>query len=332
MRHLVLATLLLSAVSLHVRAADQTVLGKQLIVGGTAGARKVVLRAQEAGSDDAIVGDPRVGGATLRVSTYGAAPSAQVFTLPGERWSATSPPGFSYDDATGPVKRARLKLSRGTFRLKAVIDGPPASVSLVPPNDGTGACALLAIDGGDSYSVRFGDGRVTNKGARSFKVNRPRSEGTCVPCGNGFLDAGEQCDPAGPACGSNAECQSDCTCLYIAPAQPSLVFDEQAAVAANGDYPAADPTTVCGANDRRFLAELVDGNPLNYRVPLRLADIKPAGSNDRSERRVDRYFTRQRRLPLRPHLRLRLQHGRAARRAVRVRRAELRRRRRDTAR
>ena len=63
-----------------------------------------------------------------------------------------------------------------------------------------------------------------------------------------------------------------------APAQPVLAFDEQAAVAANGEYPAADPKTVCGADDRRFLAELVQGSPVNYQVPLRLADIKAAPS------------------------------------------------------
>lgn len=65
---------------------------------------------------------------------------------------------------------------------------------------------------------------------------------------------------------------------HTAPEQPALVFDEAAAVAANGDYPAAAPKAVCGADDRRFLAELVQGNPLNYRVPLRLADIKPSPS------------------------------------------------------
>lgn len=64
----------------------------------------------------------------------------------------------------------------------------------------------------------------------------------------------------------------------IAPQQAVLGFDDAAATAANGDYPAADPTTVCGADDRRFLAELVNGSPLDYKVPLRLADIKPSPS------------------------------------------------------
>lgn len=75
-------------------------------------------------------------------------------------------------------------------------------------------------------------------------------------------------------CGGDDDSQSSRT----APDQPVLAFDDAAAVAANGDYPAADPLAVCGADDRRFLAELVGGNPLNYKVPLRLADIKPSPS------------------------------------------------------
>jgi hypothetical protein len=65
---------------------------------------------------------------------------------------------------------------------------------------------------------------------------------------------------------------------HTAPDQPSLAFDDSAATAANGEFPAALPSPVCGADDRRFVAELVQGNPLNYKVPFRLADIKPDGS------------------------------------------------------
>jgi hypothetical protein len=62
-----------------------------------------------------------------------------------------------------------------------------------------------------------------------------------------------------------------------APDQPVLAF-QQAAVSANGDYPAADPKTICGSDDRRFLAELAEGSALDSRVPLRLADIKASPS------------------------------------------------------
>jgi hypothetical protein len=75
-------------------------------------------------------------------------------------------------------------------------------------------------------------------------------------------------------CGDDDDSQPGRT----APEQAVLAFDDAAAAAANGDYPAADPLRVCGANDRRFLAELVGGNPLDWKVPLRLADIKPSPS------------------------------------------------------
>jgi hypothetical protein len=52
-----------------------------------------------------------------------------------------------------------------------------------------------------------------------------------------------------------------------------LSWDGPAAAAFNGDLPPADPLTVCGSNDQRFLAELLGGNPLDFKVPKRLADI-----------------------------------------------------------
>jgi hypothetical protein len=72
--------------------------------------------------------------------------------------------------------------------------------------------------------------------------------------------------------------QGPAATLRTAPAQPLLAFTESAAVAANGDYPPALPKPICGADDRRFLVELTQGNPFNYKVPKRLADIKPSPS------------------------------------------------------
>ncbi len=57
-----------------------------------------------------------------------------------------------------------------------------------------------------------------------------------------------------------------------------LSWDEPAAVGFNGDLPAADPVTVCGASDRRFLGELLQGSPLDYKIPKRLADIRTSPS------------------------------------------------------
>lgn len=58
----------------------------------------------------------------------------------------------------------------------------------------------------------------------------------------------------------------------------ALNWVEPAATEFNGSLPPADPTTVCGANDRRFLGELLDGNPLAYKVPKRLAEVKAVPS------------------------------------------------------
>jgi hypothetical protein len=63
------------------------------------------------------------------------------------------------------------------------------------------------------------------------------------------------------------------------PAAPAaLRWDEAAALKFNGDLPAAEPVKVCGADDRRFLGELLGGNPLEFKVPKRLAEIKAVPS------------------------------------------------------
>ncbi len=92
-----------------------------------------------------------------------------------------------------------------------MISGKFGSISVVPPNPGSGGCARLAIGGGDSYSVRFADGTVKNKAGKLFSVKDPLTQGSCLTCGNSFMDAGEQCE-VGASCGGTTVCQSDCTC------------------------------------------------------------------------------------------------------------------------
>jgi hypothetical protein len=248
-RYPLLAVLLAcsSAVSF---AADQTILGNQLLLKnpGAPEKRQIVTKASEKASPNTLVGNPTVSGATLTVTANGANPSVQTFALPGGNapsgkpyWSGDAVKGFKYKDPkgdAGPVKAAQIKKSgKGTFQIKATISGKTDPVSVVPPNPGTDGCVLLTILGGDSYSVKFGDGQVTNKGAVQFKVSKPTSEGTCVTttttstssststttssttsttiapsCLNGTIDAGEQCDTPGTSCGGTAVCQFDCTC------------------------------------------------------------------------------------------------------------------------
>src|SRR4051812_33686186 len=156
-------------------ATDHAVLGKRLLVKnlGAASNAKVVLEAVERGSDDAVAGDPSAAGATLSISLYGSTPSAQVFTLPAAQWSGDASRGFKYRDASGasgPVKRVTLRRSAaGKFVIDILINGHLGPINLVPPNPGSAACARLDLTGGDSYSVRFADGTMTNKGERLFR-------------------------------------------------------------------------------------------------------------------------------------------------------------------
>ena len=177
-----------------VNAADQTVLGQTLTVNNpsTPEKRKIIAKAKEMASDDVIVGNPLVTGATLTVSANGGSASSQTYTLPAGTnpttgdpfWTGDALKGFKYKDAkgvNGPVKQAQIKLARTVFRIKIGIDGKLGTVAVVPPNPGTDACVLLAIIAGDSYSVRFATGAVTNRGATLFKVSKPTAEGSCVP-------------------------------------------------------------------------------------------------------------------------------------------------------
>jgi acetyl esterase/lipase len=185
--------LVLSAFSVA-PAADQTVRGSRLILKdpGTPERRKITVKAKEAASDDTLVGDPVADGATVAITANGATPSSETYPLPTGTspsrqrpfWTGDAVKGFKYRDAkgeNGPVSRAQIKIRKGVFQIKVVVDGNLAPVAIVPPNPGSDGCALFTIVGGDSYSVQFADGALTNEGATLFKVVEPASEGSCVP-------------------------------------------------------------------------------------------------------------------------------------------------------
>ena len=75
-------------------AADQTVRGNTLVVKdpGTSAKRKITVKAKETPSDDTLVGDPTTGGATVTITTNGATPSSQTFTLPAGVSAITQKP------------------------------------------------------------------------------------------------------------------------------------------------------------------------------------------------------------------------------------------------
>jgi hypothetical protein len=180
-------------------AADQTILGNTLTVKNpsTADKRKVVGKGKEKNSPNAIVGNPTtpLGGATLTISADGGTPTTQTFSLlqgtnptTGKPyWSGDAIKGFKYKDPKGDqsaVKSAQIKKSgSGVFIIKVVVNGKNGPVLVIPPNPGTSGCLLLAITGGDSYSVAFpsGNGVIVNKDTRLYKHKKVTAEGSCVP-------------------------------------------------------------------------------------------------------------------------------------------------------
>jgi hypothetical protein len=223
MRRVIRFGLLVLSLPALVSAADQTVLGKQLNVtaGTTPAKRKISVSAKEIGTDNSVVGTPLASGGTLTITTHGGTPAVETYTLPigtsainGKPfWSGDAVKGFKYRDAkmeNGPVKTAAIKKSsRGVFTLSANVDSKLHPVSVVPPNPGTDGCALLVLGGGDSYSVAFTTGTVTNKTFKQFKVKAPTVQATCVTTtttttttipdadGDGIPDAVDNC-PAIP--------------------------------------------------------------------------------------------------------------------------------------
>lgn len=172
-------------------AADQTVLGRDLTVKNpsTPDKRSVVVKAKETATDDTLVGNPVANGASVTITLDGTTSSSGAFVLPAGTsaitgkpfWSGDAVKGFTYKDPkgeNGPVKGAVLKRRGTTFQLNVSITGRNGAVSVVPSGPGSG-CVLFAVGGGDTYSVRFADGKTTSTPAL-FKISKPTTEGSCV--------------------------------------------------------------------------------------------------------------------------------------------------------
>ncbi len=303
MRHPLLAALLVVTAAIPAGAVDQTILGNQLLVKNpsTPEKRAIITKAKESGSPDTIVGNPTVGGATLTVTASGGTPSVQTFILPSgiapstgkPYWSGDATKGYKYKDGkgdAGPVKSAQVKKSNnGTFQVKAVISGKAGPVVVVPPNPGSGGCVLLTIVGGDTYSMSYATGQITNKDGKLFKVSKPVAEATCVTttttstssstttttsstttttinptCINGTIDPGEQCDTPGTSCGGTATCSFDCTCPCDALDQADCLYPFPS------DYLTKDDGTTDTGRRVHFATAGMPRNNMN--VPVEIAD------------------------------------------------------------
>jgi hypothetical protein len=174
-------------------AAEQTILGSQLVVKDSGGAtkRSVSGSAKEVLSINTIVGNPTVGGGVLEITVNGGTPTVQSFTLPqgisvaGKPfWSVAGTTGYQYRDSkgqNGPVKILKIrKTGSGNFSIKANIQGKNGPLAIVPANPGTDGCMALTLAGGDRYSVAFGiESVIKNSGAKLFSAKKPTAEGIC---------------------------------------------------------------------------------------------------------------------------------------------------------
>jgi hypothetical protein len=165
--------------------------GRKLIVRNPPGGeprRRVVVVAREQPTDmgPALVGDPTVTGATLRVVAGGGTSADETYVLDAPGWTPITG-GYRYSGPTGadgdPVKRVILKRTpKGVGLLKAVLHGSIGTQSLdvVPPNPGDAGGIELTITGGFRHCVGFGaaaGGTEALDTATAWKVINPPGQG-----------------------------------------------------------------------------------------------------------------------------------------------------------
>jgi hypothetical protein len=228
-------------------AASQQILGKKLLVRNPTGAeprRTLVALGRESATDvPAIVGDPTVSGALLRVTLSGATSTGGAFLLDAAGWSASGT-GFTYSGPMGsdgdPVRRVVLKRTPGgTALLKVVIKGSVGTqpLDLVPPNPGTDAAITLAINGGgDTYCVSLGGAAGGTSGPDTASVWRIRDALTEPGCPSACCTFGgvcawgtpsEECALAGGTLGTPGTVCDGATGACIAPpAAPGPCCDD----------------------------------------------------------------------------------------------------------
>ena len=196
-RYLVLAAAAMMLSAVPARAADQTILGKLLLVKDPApdaspdpAKRKIKVIAKELPSANTIMGDPTGAGATLRVVANGATNYDQTFPLPAAGWVGIPGEIFKYTDtgAFGPVRKVILYNRSSKFLIKAIVLGQYGLITIEAPNPGTDGAAVLAISGGDNYCMMYGGaagGTVINFPSgnpfKVFAVKNPTAETGCPP-------------------------------------------------------------------------------------------------------------------------------------------------------
>jgi hypothetical protein len=194
---------------------DQFVLGSKLLVksnDGDASKNKLVFLSKDTSFDlPSPANDPTVDGAVLRVIDLGNTAGSLTITLIKERWKPMTT-GYKYTGEAGdPCKKVLIKDDK---LVKIVCKG--TSVTLTPP---FGAAAALSLQVGAAsirYCATFAGAAIaknqTKAGKGLFKGKDAPPPAACLDCGDGNLDAGEQCDDGN---NSNGDCCS-ATCQFEA--------------------------------------------------------------------------------------------------------------------
>jgi hypothetical protein len=194
---------------------DEFIIGSKLIIktdGMDASKNKLVFKSKDANfalPDPS--NDPTANGATLRVMDTGLTGGSISLTLDKTRWSAVGH-GFKYKGQTGdPCKTILIKDDK---LVKAICKG--TSVALTLPFSGSAALALVV---GNATSIRYCatftlasviKNELKPNGKGIFKAKGAPAPAACLSCGNGSLEAGEQCDDGNNA---NGDCCS-ATCQF----------------------------------------------------------------------------------------------------------------------
>jgi hypothetical protein len=219
-RALWLSLVLLICRAAGLPAATQTVLGVKFDVRDPRltdpSARSVSVFAQEEPfSDNLLVGDPTVDGATLRIVVGGSGGTHdETYALPAagwrtyltrHDWPVYKVYQYSNESTGGPVRSVVVQRGGyaspegtpppvdprpGEFRVKLRLAGRDGPIAVRPPNPGDSGVVLLGFGGGDTYCIAFGGpsgGRVITNTSRRFAVMRPALEG----CPAGPAPAGE---------------------------------------------------------------------------------------------------------------------------------------------
>ena len=260
--------LLVVLAALPVDAQAVPILGRNLVVQGSqfsiSPKRMSLIVAKEVATDVGTLGDPTVGGATLRIALTGASPTAQLYTLDAAGWTAVKN-GYRYRarDDYQDVQVQLGKTPSGVASLKVKIWKD--AIGLLPPAPGDEALIVLDVAGGERYCVAFGGaagGTEVKDTALQWKVKNATAQPACPPpsgtlpecfselapcgsCGDGICVAHLSGSPAyvcaslsgysAGTCVSDGECTEPRTCMIPASFPPCPGGAGQCVVPCLGD-------------------------------------------------------------------------------------------------